>query len=330
MSAKMKRLLCILGLTLGVMAAAQTPQQQAYIDTYAPTAVEEMLRSGVPASITLAQGLLESGAGQSILATKANNHFGIKCHKGWTGPSIRKDDDEKNECFRSYESASESFRDHSDFLRYRDRYKFLFDLEPNDYKGWAYGLKKAGYATDPGYAGKLIKYIEEFNLSRFDEMTDTQQAMLPEPPNKIEEPVLEVAAKESPEEGGNAPVQEEFQFSLSRQKYSLNGVPFVYAMEGETYTSIARYYHLFKKEILKYNDLVYERELQPGTVVYLAAKKNQAPKGLELYIVGEDGESFHDICQRFAVKESAVRKMNGFGKGEVVLREDQEIRLRQK
>ena len=323
----MKRLFCILGLVFGLVAAAQTPQQT-YIDTYSPIAVEEMLRSGVPASITLAQGLLESGAGQSRLATQGNNHFGIKCHKGWTGASLRHDDDQKNECFRSYDSPEESFRDHSDFLRYRDRYKFLFDLERTDYKGWAYGLKKAGYATDPGYPGKLIKYIEEYDLTRFDEMTDAQQALLPEPPHKIEEPVLEQPSARESDAGENAPVAEEFQFALSRQMYSLNGVPFVYSMDGETYGSIARNYHLFKKEILKYNDLQFERDLAPGTIVYLAAKKRQTPKGLDLYIVEEDGESFHDICQRFAVKESAVRKLNGFGKGDVVLREDQEIKLR--
>ena len=131
-------------------AFSDTPQQS-YIEKYSSLAVEEMYRTGVPASITLAQGLLESGNGQSRLAVKGNNHFGIKCHNTWTGAKVYHDDDRKGECFRKYDSPEESFRDHSDFLRYRDRYKFLFDLELTDYRSWAYGLKTAGYATDPKY-----------------------------------------------------------------------------------------------------------------------------------------------------------------------------------
>ncbi|MGN0201673.1 MAG: glucosaminidase domain-containing protein [Candidatus Cryptobacteroides sp.] len=144
---------------------------ETYIRKWAPVAVEEMYRSGVPASITLAQGILESRYGQSQLASEGNNHFGIKCHKDWKGKTMAYDDDAKGECFRVYDSAEESFRDHSDFLRYRDRYKFLFEFDTKDYKSWAYGLKKAGYATDPNYPAKLIKYIEDYGLSRYDSMT---------------------------------------------------------------------------------------------------------------------------------------------------------------
>ena len=315
----------MLGLLLALSAAAQkagSPQQK-YIDTYAQIAVGEMLRTGVPASITLAQGILESGAGLSQLATQGNNHFGIKCHKGWTGPSMHLDDDRRGECFRVYASADESFRDHSDFLRYRDRYKFLFDLDRTDYKGWAYGLKQAGYATDPKYAAKLIQYIEDYGLSRYDQMTPDQEEALPAPPHRIEEPVSAPAGPGKVD----APVSEQFSFPLSRQLYSLNGVPFVYAMEGETYKSIARYYHLFKWEILRYNDLHGNPTLLPGTIVYLEAKKKAAPEGLEKYIVAQDGEDFHAICQRFAVKEKAIRKLNGFS-GTPELREGDEIRLR--
>ena len=135
------------------VAMAQSPIEN-YVRQWAPTAVREMYRSGVPASITLAQGILESRYGLSPLAANGNNHFGIKCHKDWTGKKQYHDDDEKGECFRVYDDAYESFRDHSDFLRYRDRYKFLFEFPTTDYKSWAYGLKKAGYATDPGYPGK--------------------------------------------------------------------------------------------------------------------------------------------------------------------------------
>ena len=140
-----------------------------YIKKYAPAATKNMRFYKIPASITLAQGILESGHGQSTLAKKANNHFGIKCHKGWKGKSIRHDDDEKDECFRSYKNPLKSYRDHSLFLVDRDRYKDLFELKRKDYKGWARGLKAAGYATDPKYAEKLISLIERFNLTRFDE-----------------------------------------------------------------------------------------------------------------------------------------------------------------
>ncbi len=140
-----------------------------YIKKFAPAAVKNMRFYKIPASITLAQGVLESGYGEGTLAKKANNHFGIKCHKGWRGKSIRHDDDEKNECFRSYKNPLKSYRDHSLFLVYRDRYKGLFKLKRKDYKGWAIGLKDAGYATDPKYADKLISLIERFNLTRFDE-----------------------------------------------------------------------------------------------------------------------------------------------------------------
>ena len=319
----MKRVVtAILAVALCVMAAAQSPQQK-YIDTYSEIAVAEMLRSGVPASITLAQGILESGAGLSELAVKGNNHFGIKCHSGWTGPSMHLDDDRKAECFRVYASADESFRDHSDFLRYKDRYKFLFDLDRTDYKGWAYGLKQAGYATDPKYAAKLIQYVEDYGLARYDQMTAAQEEALPAPPHKIEEPVsAPVGAVKV-----DVPVSEQFSFSLSRQLYSLNGVPFVYAMEGETYKSIARYYHLFKWEVVRYNDLRGDPTLLPGTIVYLEAKKKSAPEGLEKYIVSQDGEDLHDICQRFAVKEKTIMKRNGL-KAPVQLHEGDVILLR--
>ncbi|MBQ4388757.1 MAG: glucosaminidase domain-containing protein [Bacteroidales bacterium] len=313
----MKRVLIAFALALlclsGAGAGDTTPQER-YVKKYAQMAVQEMVRSGVPASITLAQGMLESGNGESKLATQGKNHFGIKCHKGWTGKSMKVDDDARGECFRVYDSVEESYRDHSDFLRYRDRYKFLFDLDRTDYKGWAYGLKKAGYATDPSYAAKLIRYIEDNNLSRFDVLKEVEAEEMPLPPHRIEAPVLTMS-------------DEEFHFPLTRELYSVNGVPFVYSLEGETYKSIAKHYHLFHREILRFNDLKRDVPLAPGTVVYLAHKKNHSPKGLDKYIVEEDGEDFHAICQRFALKEKAVLKMNGLSKAPS-LREGDELKLR--
>ena len=281
-----------------------------YISTYSQLAVEEMFRTGVPASITLAQGILESGAGTSRLAIEANNHFGIKCGPSWEGPFIKADDDRQGELFRVYESAEDSFRDHSDFLRYQDRYKFLFDYDPTNYVAWARGLSLAGYATDPEYPAKLIKIIEDYGLYDYDYANvaaaddpeqDASQPAIPESPRAIEAAL--------PYRGIPA---EQYRFSLSRELYSRNGVPFIVAAEGETYKSIAREYHLFHNELLRFNDLQGRPVLLPGTIVYLQPKKRYAAPGLEKYIVGQDGESLRSICQRFAVKQSSVRRMNGF------------------
>lgn len=347
---------------LQVFCSASDSPQQKYVDRWASTAVREMYRSGVPASITLAQGLLESRAGLSSLSSEGNNHFGIKCHSDWKGRTMKIDDDRKGECFRVYGNAEDSFRDHSDFLRYQDRYRFLFDFDTKDYESWAYGLKKAGYATDPAYPSKLIKLIEDYDLSRFDSMTQSQAAKASDKPSgktpSVEpqhtEPVRRIEQKAEKTDGRrshkskveNIPdeiplspnsieqvkqapqkISEEFHVSLSRQIYTLNGVPFVYSMEGETYGSIAASYNLFVKEILGINDLRTNADLLPGTVVFLQLKKTQAERGLEKYIVEVDGENLRDICQRFAVRQKSIEKLNGFASGHV-LREGDTILLR--
>ena len=316
----MKKVLLALSLALAVVVYAQqnaSSPQERYIARYSAIAVNEMYRTGVPASITLAQGIIESSSGLSTLATGGNNHFGIKCHNQWTGRTLKADDDRKGECFRAYDSVEESFRDHSDFLRYRDRYKFLFDFQTSDYKSWAYGLKQAGYATDPSYAAKLIKCVEDYGLSRFDRMTVEEaaaeggvQAERPAEtavPEEIPDPPLRIEAGEI----FSGATGEQYRFSLSRTLYSRNDVPFVYAVEGETYASLAKRYHLLEREILSFNDVAKGAVLQAGEPVYLEPKKAKAAKGLDKYIVGGEGESFHTICQRFAVKEKAVRKLNG-------------------
>ena len=286
--------MCIL-LSLALFVAASDGQYEKYVAKYSPVAVSEMKRSGVPASITLAQGLVESAAGQSVLAMKANNHFGIKCHADWKGKKIYRDDDKAGECFRVYPNPEASFRDHSDFLRYRDRYKALFELDPTDYKAWAHGLKKAGYATDPRYAEKLIKIIEDYKLYLYDSETE-----LPETPLTSETPV----------ELSRSAAMEEYRFSLSRDVYEVNGVPCIYAIEGDTYQTLADAHNFFLKELLRFNDLSEPVELKAGDVVYLRPKKCRAARGSEKYVVGEDGETLRDIAQRFGVKLSAIRRMN--------------------
>lgn len=170
---KINILTSLIFLTLGAYSQNKT---EIYITKYSQTAIEEMNRFGIPASITLAQGILESGNGESRLAKEANNHFGIKCHKNWNGKTISEDDDEKQECFRSYDNVFESYRDHSLFLSERGRYSFLFEYSRTDYQKWAKGLKKAGYATNPNYSKLLIDLIEKYNLKRFDKKnTDTKE-----------------------------------------------------------------------------------------------------------------------------------------------------------
>jgi murein DD-endopeptidase MepM/ murein hydrolase activator NlpD len=146
-----------------------------YIETYAPLALKEMNRTGVPAAIKIAQGILETNAGQSDLVNKSNNHFGIKCKSSWTGEKVYHDDDEAGECFRKYESAEASYLDHSDYLKSQPRYAFLFEFDSNDYAAWAWGLKKAGYATNPIYAQSLIKYIETYRLTDLHDYLDEEE-----------------------------------------------------------------------------------------------------------------------------------------------------------
>jgi LysM repeat protein len=332
----MKIKLLIISLFIGLSAYAQHNQkspQEIYIEQFATLAVEEMYRSGVPASITLAQGLLESRYGLSELAVKGNNHFGIKCHNNWNGKKIYYDDDAKGECFRKYPSPEQSYRDHSDFLRYRDRYKFLFDYNTTDYKSWANGLKKAGYATDPSYASKLIRIIEDYRLYEYDDkpasfaksdrkskkeskrVTVKVPDVLPPSPTEIEQAEALTEAQ-----------RQDFHFSISREVYKRNGVPFVKAMEGESYASIASANNLFLREILKYNDLAAEAQIAPGTEVYLRPKKGQAVKGLDKHVV-EEGETMRSIAQRYGVRLKNLYKINEMA-DDSIIREGDIIKLR--
>ena len=302
----MKRcFLIILAMLAALVALSDTPQNE-YIKKYAPVAVSEMHRSGVPASITLAQGMLESRYGLSSLAADGNNHFGIKCHRNWSGKTMRVNDDKPNECFRVYKSAEESFRDHSDFLRYQDRYKALFELKPTDYKGWAKGLKKAGYATDPKYAEKLIKIIEDYQLFKYDTGTVPSSVSVPESPLKIEKQA-QVEVK-NPVRRSQA--SETYSFRLDRKVYKKNGILCVYAEHEDTFESIALEFNLFQKEILRFNDLSSARPLKIGEVVYLKAKKRQAPYGLPMYVADDKPLSLWEISQRFGIKMKFLLKWN--------------------
>ncbi len=296
-----------------VIAQTSKMTREEYIAKYKNLAVKQMKESGIPASIILAQGCLESGNGNSRLSTEANNHFGIKCHKSWEGERIYHDDDELQECFRKYPTPEGSYSDHSDFLRYRDRYKFLFDLEPTDYKAWAHGLKKAGYATNTEYAGLLIKIIEENKLYVY----DTGVAVEIPSPTIIEAPKLVKPPK------GKRPV-----INIGRDRYERNGAQYILARTGDTYEKIAIEFDIKLRRMLSFNDAGSDTRLVKGQIVYIEGKRSKADK-LQPVHIAEKGETLWQISQRFAVSLSSLRKFNQMQNGQEPV-EGQEIYMRNK
>ncbi|MCF8364919.1 MAG: glucosaminidase domain-containing protein [Bacteroidales bacterium] len=270
-----------------------------YIELYKDIAIQEMVVFNIPASITLAQGILESGSGNSRLATEANNHFGIKCHVGWEGESIKLDDDAPNECFRKYKNPNESYKDHSFFLSQRGRYAFLFDLEITDYKGWARGLKKAGYATNPQYASLLIKIIEENQLYKYDLMGGDYLAVNPYP-NEI--PEKQQGKYEAFAVAGN-----------DRKVFTNNGKKFIFARKGDDFYKIADDLNVYNFQIWKYNDLSKKDNLKEGDMVYIEKKKNKSKS--ETYHYVKPGETMHSISQLYGMKLSKLYSYNRMKKG---------------
>lgn len=255
-------------------------QYEAYIEKFYRLAQEHQQRYGIPASITLAQGLLESGAGTSELSRKANNHFGIKCHE-WDGATIHY----KRDCYRKYRNAEESYRDHSEFLL-RDRYQNLFKLKLTDYKGWARGLKKYGYATDPSYAEKLINIIELYDLNRFVKKTKRIE--------KKEDDTDETA----------------YRIATPRHAvYRSWGLLYVEAFEGDTYQNIAADFGFSPKELARYNDSKTDITLSAGDIVYLEKKNKKAAEGFNLHVVKE-GETLLDISQLYGIQLKHLAKRN--------------------
>lgn len=278
-----------------------------YIEKYAPFAVKEMLLSGVPASITLAQGILESGDGNSLLARKANNHFGIKCHGMWEGKKYYMDDDAKNECFRVYASVFESYKDHSEFLSTRSRYASLFELKQTDYKGWAHGLKKAGYATNPKYPALLIKIIEENDLSRFDKMKSPPKGS----DSKDEKNKRSKSGKTKP---NSEKPNEAIVSTQQRQMYLRNNIRYIRVKEGDTYKSLERMLLLREWQVLKYNDKAKGSQLVPGEIIYLQPKRNKN-SDKDYHFVAE-GETVRWISQEYGVKLKKLYQYNDLNIGE--------------
>ncbi len=308
----MKKYICLVfllftGLTLFGQGGKKMTRE-GYIKTYSDLAMKEMARVGIPASITLAQGCLESGNGNSTLAVKGNNHFGIKCHD-WTGKKVYHDDDKKNECFRSYRSAYESYKDHSAFLSTRGRYASLFELNPHDYRGWAKGLKKAGYATANNYATLLIKIIEENELFRYDLQ------------------VLEGGVAGDFEKGKEAK-NPSHGYPTTREVLLNNKIEYVVTLAGDTPESLRDELNLYKNEIFKYNDLYTGIKLEPGQIIYLQPKRRKAAVGNEIHKV-EDGQTMYDISQKYGVKLKHLYRYNRMMEGEQPI-QGSDVNLRRK
>lgn len=274
-------------LPLTLHAQRRNAAYNAYIKEYTHLAIEQMQQYKIPASITLAQGLLESGAGRSALAKKSNNHFGIKCHSTWRGKKTYYDDDAKGECFRVYSSVRDSYEDHSQFLKSGPRYASLFKLAITDYKGWARGLKKAGYATDPSYANRLISIIEDYELYKYD-----SQGL-----SKREARHWEKTIKKKP------------WLVNPHQVYIANGLAYIVARSGDDFRVLGGEFGISWKKLVSYNDLTRDYTLEDGDIIYLKKKNRKADKAHRTHVV-RDGESMHSISQTYGIRLKNLYRMN--------------------
>ena len=272
----LKLFLILIICCLTLQAQTRNKQYEAYIKKYRELAVEEMKKYHIPASITLAQGLLESGAGQSALARKSNNHFGIKCGSDWYGKTVSHDDDARGECFRAYKHPKDSYEDHSKFLAGRSRYASLFNLNITDYKGWARGLKKAGYATNPRYADQLIGVIELYELYKYDDKNYLK--WIKKNPNP-------------------------------HQTYIANDLLYIVVRAGDSWKSISQEFDISQKKLRKYNDLYKGYALQVGDILYLEKKNKKADKEHIVHVL-RAGESMYSISQKYGIRLKNLYKLN--------------------
>lgn len=284
--------LLLLGITVNANSQARITRSD-YIDRYKTIAIKEMNKFRIPASITLAQGILESGNGNSALARKANNHFGIKCHKSWKGKTFTHDDDRPNECFRKYANAEQSFYDHSTFLAKHDRYRFLFELNITDYKSWARGLKKAGYATNSQYDKLLIKIIEENRLFVYDSKKKRKD---PEPGTDPIPYLAEDVDDYSINPFGNDVITE-------------NRINYVVVKGEDTFESIAEKHDVRPWQLYKYNELTKGAQLVEGQKLYLQPKRKKADVSYKTHTL-QTGESMYLISQKYGIRLSSLYKIN--------------------
>ncbi|HYV93748.1 MAG TPA: glucosaminidase domain-containing protein [Chitinophagales bacterium] len=321
----MKRVLCLLltpcCLLIAGIASAQTYDEQVeqYIAQYKAIAIEEMQRAHIPASITLAQGIVESSAGQSPLATKANNHFGIKCHEDWNGKVFYYNDDRKHECFRKYKTAAESFKDHSDFLTSKQRYAVLFTYDLCDYASWANGLKACGYATNPQYANILIKCVETYDLHQWD-LNDEDRSKWFAQINKAESK----SANDRQETKLNR--DEVLESSGEKEQPQdricvFNDIKCVTLQRGETLNDLATVFEIGINRLMRYNDITDQSQIQPGDRVYLQPKRHNGDESFHTVQIGESMFSMsrdHGIQLRELYEKNLLKEGDQPLQGEVI------------
>jgi LysM repeat protein len=304
----MKKLLFLGMLLPALFAAAQTITPEQYIEMYKDIAIREMKRMGVPAAITLAQGILETESGNSVLVKKSNNHFGIKCKSSWTAGGVSHDDDAQGECFRQYTTAEDSYRDHSNFLRGNSRYSSLFKLDVKDYSGWAYGLKKAGYATNPAYPQIVIRNIEKYNLQQYtlagaDEAPKFNSEQYQDDPEEKETP--EAIAARMPETKAYPGEQAATGFTAS---YKKDGKKVVNAVKGTSLLKIADANNIRLVKLLEYNGLE-DGLLQNDQLIYLEAKPQVAIAKQAMHTV-QAKEGLYSISKKYGITVQQLKEWN--------------------
>ncbi len=294
-----------------LLQAQKNEKVVAYINQYKDLAIAEMERTGVPAAITLAQGIHESGAGSSKLALASNNHFGIKCKSNWTGESVKHDDDAKGECFRKYPSSADSYKDHSDFLKNGQRYAFLFSLEPTDYKGWANGLKNAGYATNPKYPQVLIKLVEEYQLQDYSLLALNKNL---QQENKEKTYVKKVSEEDKKKVEEAVTINDDVAIDYPVGEFKINETKVIYVEKGTSFLSIAKQYDIPLARIFEFNDMRPLIELEKDQLIYLQRKRKTGNRDFHLVMIGE---SLHDIAQLQAIRLESLQELNWLKKNDM-------------
>lgn len=297
--------------------------REEYVDKYKSIATLHMERYGIPASIIMAQGILESGSGNSLLALNSNNHFGIKCKSNWKGKSVRHDDDEKQECFRAYDTVEQSYRDHADFLDTQPRYNSLFSLSSSDYKGWAHGLKAAGYATAPDYAHRLIKIIEDDKLYLLDK--DNGESLYANRNSSKSEKYDKIfidGSSVSNIQASSAIDPDNYRVTINAHKgyniYVSNGINYILAKESDTFEKIGEIFSISSHNLRKFNDL--DKKAQPldKEVVYIEKKKRRW-YGVDRFHIARKGDTAFAIGQKYGISTRSVERLNRLRKRDVIL-----------
>lgn len=309
-------LMMAVALTLSAAITAQVRQtREEYVEKYKSIAIAHMEKYGIPASITMAQGILESDSGNSKLARSSNNHFGIKCKKSWTGDRVYHDDDAKGECFRAYPSVEESYEDHAKFLDESPRYDSLFVYASDDYKSWARGLKACGYATAPDYAQRLVKIIETMKLYLLDKKDGTQIYSASKSAKENAEPWWENNMAISDEQVNPNAFRVTVNAHNGYSVYRTNGTYYVVAKEGDTFESLSTAFKISSKLLRKFNDVSKEAKLAKGDIVYIDPKK-QSWQGDVIQHKVKEGENAYSLSQAYGVQLKSLIKLNKLRKGE--------------